>query len=279
MNMKKTRKNQLSGRMAAHLLVLSLLMVILMSGCTKMPVSGSYWYEGGKMRTGEFSGYDNKSGLRWLVSNDDTMLYFMLETDDKNIQRNIFMSGVKLYFDTTGRKKEDVFLHFPYRQGGMSDRPDMRPVNPDDREGSQRMTLQMPTEALWKSGDSEYFMDLLLEKTNFHGEISFDSLGVLVYKVEVPLKNIFLANYNHDRDFSIGIDIGGIMRSPDMEADGFGGTQMRSGAGRPGGYPDKGQPGVGYGDPRSGQRPGRVHSSGTEIWFFTILAEPLTGND
>jgi len=240
------------------------------------------------METAAFSGYDKKSGIRWKVSNDENSLFLEFDTDNRGVQRNILIAGVKIYIDTTGKKKEGMYLHYPYREGGMRERPDMRPpqdegmefgAGPDRQQAVQRMTIRIPGKALWVSGDGEYHMDLQLEKTDFSGSIAFDSAGYLIYHASIPLKLIFPAGRSRGIPFACGIAAEGIIRSPGIESDGFGGTR---GSGQ-GGFPGSGQGGGNYGGgqgrgqgggPPAGQRPSGSISSGTEIWFQTELAKP-----
>jgi len=181
-----------------------------------------------------------------------------------------------------------MYLHYPYREGGMRERPDMQPpqeggfefgVFPDGQQVVQRMTIRIPGSALWVSGESEYYMDLQLEKTDFSGSIAFDSAGYLAYHVSIPLDLIFPAGRSKNLPFACGIAAEGIIRSPGIEPDGFGGTR---GSGQ-GGFPGGGQGGRNNGGgqgrgqeggPSSGQRPSGSISSGTEIWFLTEMAKP-----
>lgn len=237
-----------------------------------MPVYQSQWEQGAGLNKSDFTGFDSESGIRYQVSNDESHLYLSFDTDSRSVLLNILRSGAKIYIDTNSRKKGTASLTFPYnnrsgenrqlpagrRSGQGSGRPDYKAMN------KRIMAL---SEGLWTWGESEIFIDLQLENSEFDGLMRIDSAGSLQYYVAIPFHSIQTSEMD---EIAMGIEID----APSSSSQGmYGGGRGQMGMG--GGRPDGGRPpGGGYGRP-DGQRPdpSMFESDPVKIWFKVGLAK------
>ena len=237
-----------------------------------MPVYQSQWEEGAGFNKTEFTGYDSESGIRYQVSNDESHLYLTFDTDSRSNLINILRSGAKIYIDTNSKKKGTASLTFPYirrsgegRQMPAGRRSDQGNRRPDYKTMNKR--IMGLSEGLWTWGESEIFIDLQLENSEFDGLMRIDSAGNLQYYVAIPFHSIKTSAID---EIAMGIEI----EPPSGSSQGMysrGRGQMGMGGGRP----DGGRPpdGGGYGRPE-GQRPdpSMFESDPVKIWFKVRMA-------
>src|SRR5580692_11823517 len=56
---------------------------------------------------------DPSTTLRYALTNDSTNLYVCLTSTNPGLERKIFEMGMKVYFDTSGERKEACGVQFP----------------------------------------------------------------------------------------------------------------------------------------------------------------------
>jgi len=99
-----TRENIFNG------FVIVSVSIMMLTSCAKMPIIDSKSHDLAMNADENFSHYDSKSKLRYLISNDSTHLYVSFDTDDPGIQKNIMMKGARISVDTNGKKKGTAYL-------------------------------------------------------------------------------------------------------------------------------------------------------------------------
>jgi len=238
--------------------------------CSKMPVYQSNWEKGKGLNLTEFTGYDSDSKIRYLVSNDDTHLYLSFDTESRAVLMNILRSGAKIYVDTNARKKGTSHLTYPYikRPGdGARATRGSRPGQGDRQSMQQALNQRIMglKEGLWVWGDSESFIDLQLDNSEFDGVMRIDTAGRLQYFVAIPFHSIQTRTID---ELAIGIEV----EAPSMPSQGmYGGNRGEMGIG---GRPPGTGGGGGYGRPDS-QRPDQstFDSDPVKIWFKVKMAK------
>lgn len=246
--------------------------ILITTGCKKTPLHKSCWKGTLNQQENVSPGYDKQSGIQWLATNDSTHLFITFQTSKKHIHRNVFLNGVRIYLDTTNKKKKSVYLEYPHASETDRGKPGIR----GNREGAtvagRNMTISMPSQAVWVSGEREYFMDLQIDKTNFICSISLDSTGFMDYSAGIPIRYFLDGGHDTIPEFSVAISIAGLSQPASMN-----------------GVDHRGNPSsVNRSYNRSGMQPGSVsHRAGnqtrmpssqgstkTEIWFKTRLSGP-----
>jgi hypothetical protein len=259
---------------------LLLIAVLLPTGlltikCSKMPVHQSRWEGRPGLQKTKFTGFDSESGIRYVVSNDENHLYLSFDTDSRGVLINILRSGARILVDTNFKKKGTAYLLFPRvrRPEAGAQRATGTRGMPGDRSSVRRninKRLMGMSEGLWVYGDSEIFIDLQLENSDFDGFMRIDTTGFLHYNVAIPFHSIKEGKLD---EVAMGIEIDA-PASPPQGMYGGGRGQMGAGSGPPGGgVRIPGGTGT-YGRP-DGQRPdpSSFTADPVKIWFRVLLAE------
>ncbi len=258
---------------------------IFLSSCAKLPIVQSQWHEEAMGAEKNFSHYDSKSDLRYMISNDDTHLYVSFDTDDRGTLINLMMSGARIYVDTNGKKKGTAYLKYPLidRQS-RQERPGTS-MSRDPREQADRPAgfsgqgdRRMPTKAVFVSGGEQFVFDTKLDETGFEVVMIPDSLGTVYCMVGIPFDEIHPEGKAGLQNLAVGIEIEAFSPSLQMGPPSEGGLRG-SGGGRSGG----GMPGGG--SDRGGSRPGGSSNQGgmpassnpVKIWVNVMLSEGSPG--
>jgi hypothetical protein len=179
---------------------------------------------------------ENKgSGVSYGISNDSENLYIRLNISDQTIQRKIFMAGLTIWVDTTGKKKEKVGIICPIQKApAKMDRNAMKKMNsPPAFDKNQILEAEF-------IGFAKSIQTYYLDNNPYGIEVSFDvdEFKSMYYEMRIPLSTIYKNNVDlSSKLLSIGIETGAI-EMPDrdqMSANMGGGRSGGSGSGRPGG--------------------------------------------
>ncbi len=215
--------------------------------CKKLPLSKAYWESTVLDNPEVINGYDESSGLRWTVSNDETNLYFRMDVDNRATMMSLFRNGLLLKFDTMGKKKESAYLRYP-------------------------VIKRSHENALWHSGGQSLNINLLLNQTEFDAHIGFDTAGILHYYAVIPLNEIYAGAKSDKTQLSMCIELQPFQIPGSANRENMQG--FRRPEGHPGGRPGGGPPGRGTG--RHGgymqQMPDFSSMQEVEIWFKLQMA-------
>ena len=233
--------------------------------CVKLPSSSSYWESNIKDdQTLRVSGYDENSGIRYVISNDRANLYFTFTTINPAIEKGILENGVMLYLSTGKKENKSTYLKFPLPSGfnqssGKNKWQDKPGPNTD---------LRLFTEAMWVKNDVVRFV-----KTNtgngFSGRFEVDSVGSCNYRVSVPLTEIDPSGFKNINNLAVGLEIEELATNN---------SYHKSATGYPGGH---GGPRGGYsgrnrmsgGSSMSNGSANYYHPQSVKIWFTTKPAQ------
>lgn len=158
-------------------------------------ISNSEWQEPFRFR-GE------NSSLQYNITNDYKNIYISIKAIDENDQTKILLAGLEIWIDTTGQKKHQVGILYPF------------PQNVSVKNSKSRREINIYKEQfITKLGDIHLIgfksnIDSVIPVKNNYGiNISFDwdSLGTLYYKAIIPLntfyKDSFVLSENKIFDF------------------------------------------------------------------------------
>lgn len=206
--------------------------------------------------------YDEDAKLYYAITKDSDFAYITLNTTERTTQIKMMQGGVRVYFDTNGKKNTDNFIQYPMAP----------PPRKMDMNMNQRMqNLQNPPNApqqLFKNHKEHLGVDVLISENGneriINNELNSEQISVqmhpqpngLSYRLKVPLSYIA----SSDNNTSIGIEIKGMQ--PPNDDNGNSPPRGMQGGGMPprggGGMPPGGMGGGGMppGDaPNQGQRP------------------------
>ena len=166
--------------------------------------------------------FDPATTFRYAITNDSTNLYICLTSTSPGLQNKIFHMGMRVYFDTSGEKKEACGVQFPM------------PID----DNAMKM-IAAAGSGLEKSSAAEYRKFILLQENQYEtfgfpgggngmnaiGSTDYVTIGfnldledIMVYELKVPLKNIYgtaVPPSAFTRQMSIGLHIEGIPKSED----------------------------------------------------------------
>ena len=215
-----------------------------------------------------------EQGAALSFCNDSSSLYIQFRTSDSKWIRTIKMSGITLYFDTSGKENKDFYVRY---KGG----PSMKDLM--DKGG--QMKKDSPSEMNPMGGDTAtqltcYIKNRIIEKPirsdgSEGPEVAYDtSYGFYCYEFRIPLQASTIRYYGLDTSpgnpISIGAVWGDMGEMKQTRPDMGGGSGGGMGGGPPGGGMGGGPPGGGMG----GKKPDMP--SKQEVWLKSQLMIPVT---
>ena len=214
----------------------------------------------------------NNNGLSYGISNDKENLYIRLNINDLDIQKKIFMAGLTIWIDTTGRKKETLGIQCPI----MKESPKMRPNLMKDRSSPIQWNNNQLLEARFIGFTNlEEIHFLYNNPYKVEVSVSVDEFKSMYYEMKIPFSIIY-NNYSDllSKSISIGLETGAIkLPSPDQRSANMSSGGQRGMSGSNSGRKGGGRSGGGMG----GSKGGPQNQSGfsnlstpTKVWIKNI---------
>ena len=207
-------------------IILSLLIVITLTGSAQKNALSSLWRDSAIVVNGDptdwdqpFRYYDSKAKIQYSVVNDTHDLYICLKTMDDKAQMKLLRTGTDIWLDASGKKKETSVIHFPlpnetkleWVQDGNEpeqqhlERPDLKKLKLDYSVSEKRMKL---------TGFKNIPGDIM-EVENKYGiqlAIGWDKDDVLTYELKIPFSTFYKDVLTADdtlKPISIGVKVNG----------------------------------------------------------------------
>jgi hypothetical protein len=169
--------------------------------------------------------FDPGTTLRYAIANDSANLYVCLTATNPGLEDKMFRMGLKVYFDTSGERREAIGIQFPMpvdenalqaiaAAGGNNPKTSMDEFRHFIRlQENQYQTFGFPGggNGLNAMGSQDY---VTLAWT-------LDAEDIFIYEMKIPLKNIYgepIPSTVFTRSFSLGLYIDGVPRSEDPNA-------------------------------------------------------------
>lgn len=243
---------------------LFLLLVALSTGCGKTIELNSMWRDREITIDGvdtEWEGnttYIEKEKVAISLLNDESYVYIRLVSRNSDINRQVMMSGLTIWFGPEGGKKKEIGIRYPLGPEKMA-MPMMERDRMEDQEERKEMFKRTMNEMEILSRDEKYRVALTGADTLGIGVKAGFSQGMIVYELKVSL------NKDVDHPYGIGINTTALTTGKSVESinigfetSGFDREKMidRMEGGRPpgmeGGRPPagggRGRPPGGYGE-------------------------------
>jgi len=167
---------------------------------------------------------DPSTTLRYALTNDSANLYVCLTSTNPGLERKIFEMGMKVYFDTSGERKEACGVQFPM------------PIDPNALQAIAAAGGNNP-----KTSAQEYRHFIRLQENQyetfgFPGRNGLNALGsqdvvsigfslddedIFIYELKVPLASIYgdpVPKTAFSKALDMGITIEGLPHSEDPNA-------------------------------------------------------------
>ncbi len=163
----------------------------LISGCSNK-LYESNWKEPGSESTA-FRFYHPESKIRYNIENDEKNLYISFDVMDQLTVQKILATGLRLFVDGSGKKKEKNELQFPV----YSDKVPIDELREQSSEydqslqyGKSKLDQLIPTDGYLKFNGE---VSPIFNNTETKGvlvSLRFDSTRSLVYRATIPLEII-----------------------------------------------------------------------------------------
>ena len=166
-----------------------------------------------------FRYYDSKARIQYSVANDATNLYICLKTMDEKAQMKMLRTGMDVWIDTSGKKKETSMIRYPLANDPKLEwiqdpsepdqqhleRPDLKKMKMDYSLSDKRMKLvgfkNIPNEQM-----------LIENKYGIQLAIGWDKDDIFTYEMKVPFRTFYKEAINAAdtlRPITIGVKVNG----------------------------------------------------------------------
>lgn len=189
---------------------------------------------------------DKETTVKYAIDNDQQFLYLAVQIDDIKTQMKITRTGMNLFIDSKGKKKESKGLEFPLkREFGTNDtEPSEKRNNPpseNNRPDFTKLKSNMMLSLLYMKvfGFNDIGSEPISQGLDAPGKIniaySWDSLNVLSIEYKVPLTFIDEISSLNQRTISIGLRLKGMDVTSGASGQGTNRqtAAVRGGGGRP----------------------------------------------
>jgi len=224
---------------------------------------------------------DKNSGIKYGFRNNTTHVMIDAMIPGRREQVKLLQSGMKIVLDTTGKRKNDVWLQFPLKGATdeMNEEINARikagGVSPAEiRAQTAEMIANLPREGAFHI--SERFVQFNLDEPEAPctAKLRLDDTGVLRYYMAIPYTELPLLNISAAKKLSIGFII------PGLDAPDSAGGPPGGGAGNPMPTSARGRPGQNMGGTSarnmammSSGNNNSVMTSPVKIWLKPVWAD------
>lgn len=168
--------------------------------------------------------FDPNTLLRYGISNDSSNLYICLTSTSPGVEKKIFHMGMKIYFDTSGERKEACGIQFPMPVDDNA----LQLINAAGNGNSKTTAEDYRRYIKLQENQYETFgfpggngLNAISTTDYISIGFSLDQEDILVYELKIPLTSLYgspLPSKVYNKALSIGVHIEGIPKSQDPNA-------------------------------------------------------------
>ncbi|MCW3124941.1 MAG: hypothetical protein JWO03_599 [Bacteroidetes bacterium] len=203
----------------------TLLLLVALAGHAQKNVLNAVWRDSTIVINGNpndwdqpFRYYDSKAKIQYSVVNDASNLYISLKTMDDKAQMKILRTGMEVWLDTSGKKKEITVVRYPLPgdtklewiqdpsepERSQLERPDLKRMKMDYALSEKRMKLtgfkNIPTTVM--PVENSYGIEVA---------IGWDKDDVFTYELKLPFSTFYkekLVAADTLKPLTIGVKVG-----------------------------------------------------------------------
>ena len=165
------------------------------------------------------------SGIKYAVQNSTDKLYLAIQVADQDVQRRIMLTGMYLFIDTKGKKKESTNIEFPI-QKSVTEIAAFMPRRGSNNAGfdSKAFRDQMIGSMLFlkRTGFIGQQTETELQSIDLPNEISlsfgWDESNIMYIEYEVPLSRLGTAEALINKNISLGFELRAVDLSSSFSA-------------------------------------------------------------
>jgi len=179
--------------------------IFVLFGCMSLPMVNSVKEQPeGKY---EYSYYNNQHQILYKVTNDDSNLHVILNTSSAASILKVLKTGLTIYFDVTGKKRHDVFVHYPYKMTSDLQKEtytkDIK-AEPSARSLNYYVSL-IPAELIYSAYAKNEAIHLHNTNSGITDSITVIKDNEIIYELCIPLNRITMNGKYPLTNLSIGI--------------------------------------------------------------------------
>jgi uncharacterized membrane protein YgcG len=197
--------------------------------------------------------YDAKTKLNYTVAADDTNLYVVVFSGNRQTTHKIMAAGITVSVNPDGKKSKKYSLTYPLpNKSSLFKRPAQ---GGDDNDGPANPPSLIQSTSIKVEGFKDVESDVITTANTygFKAAVKFDDKHNLGYEVAIPLKFLNLKP-GKNKEFAINISVNGITRPQQQNRRGEGGGT--EGIGGSGGFGSGGMSAGRMGGGRGSRRMG-----------------------
>ena len=181
------------------------LSVLFLFGCASLPMVTSVKEQPeGKY---EYSYYNKENQILYKVTNDENNLHLILNTTAQASILKILKTGLTIYFDVNGKKKRDVFVHYPFKLKSDLEKEEFKKEDKGEPSGRSLnyFVSQIPPELIFSSYSVAENINLNNKDADIKDSITVLNKDEIVYELTIPLSRISKKGSFSLANLSIGV--------------------------------------------------------------------------
>jgi hypothetical protein len=169
--------------------------------------------------------FDPATTLRYAISNDTANLYLCVTATTAGLERKIFHMGMKVYFDTSGQRREACGVQFPmpvddnaFQLIAAAGNGQEKSSFDEYRKFIKLQENQYETFGFPGGGNG---MNALGSSDYISVAFDLDAEDIFIYELKIPLKSLYggpIPPGAFSKEMSLGLDIPGVPKSDDPNA-------------------------------------------------------------
>lgn len=140
-----------------------------------------------------FRYYDGNTMLQFAIANDSANFYICLKANDMQTQRAMLRSGLAIWIDPKGKKKETSGLVFPMRKEMNLPMQEQGPGSPRRNRTNMKQQVLLTQNTMMIYGMAGIGREEVTLKNTYGIEaaLSWDTFDIMVLEYKIPAKAVF----------------------------------------------------------------------------------------
>ena len=212
-------------------------LIVVFTSCNTGPVYKSV-AESKMQEETQYIGFDERSALRYGISNDDEYLYIRIEALSRPSVLKIIQSGFYIYIDTLGKNEKTMCFNF--HMGKTEKVFNAKLFRKGVKENAAEVGKIELESQIRDIGESAFFVANEVEESvlndidnGFAFNLKSGEYGSLLYYAAIRLDKIKKGGFDDLDNINIGI-ISGAFKKPNLAGSGAGRSRGYGGGGRGG---------------------------------------------
>jgi len=146
--------------------------------------------------------------IQYAITNDKENIYVSVASNNQVTQMRMLRAGIKIYIDSKGKKRNDVYLSYPFKEDINNDRsPRNNNMASDPSLIKQKMIMDADLYSTTGFINMENKIYDVKDTSHVKIGMNFDIYNNLVFEAIIPLKNVLVNPIINKKSPSISIGV------------------------------------------------------------------------